>query len=169
MTAIAPLDYLFGLEQHGIKLGLANITELCTALDHPERACPTVIVAGTNGKGSVVAMVETALRAVGLKTGRFTSPHLIDLEERFAIDGEPVGRDALTREVSILQATIGDLLAAERLGAPPTFFEATTAIGFSLFRRSSVDVAILEVGMGGRFDATNVVTPAATVVTKHRP
>ena len=165
MTAIASLDYLFGLEQQGIKLGLANIGVLCDALDHPERSYPTVIVAGTNGKGSVVAMIERTLRAAGLKTGRFTSPHLIDLKERFAIDGRSIDHDALTQEASILQAAIRDLLVKEQLDAPPTFFEATTAIAFSLFRRSSVQVAILEVGMGGRFDATNIVTPAAAVVT----
>ncbi len=165
MTATAPLDYLFELEQYGIKLGLSNIKELCTALDHPEWTFPSVIVAGTNGKGSVAAMVETALRSAGLKTGRFTSPHLVDLEERFAIDGRPISRESLTNEAAVLQTTIRDLLSAGRLEEPPTFFETTTAIAFSLFRRSSVQVSILEVGMGGRFDATNVVTPVAAVVT----
>ena len=165
MTAIAPLEYLFGLERYGIKLGLSNIAELCRALDHPERLFPSVIVAGTNGKGSVAAMVEKALRTAGLKTGCFTSPHLVALEERFAIGGQAISSDDLAREAATLQATVLDLQAARRLEAPPTFFEATTAIAFSLFRRSSVQVAILEVGMGGRFDATNIVTPSVAVVT----
>lgn len=165
MTALAPLDYLFELKQYGVKLGLANIAVLCGALDHPERSFPSVIVAGTNGKGSVTAMLETALRTAGLKTGRFTSPHLVDLEERFAVDGQPVSRETLTRAAETLQAVIHDLLTTGQLDAPPTFFEATTAIGLWLFQQSSVQVAILEVGMGGRFDATNVVTPSAVVVT----
>ncbi len=165
MTAESPLDYLFGLEQHGIKLGLDNIRTLCEALDHPERAFASVIVAGTNGKGSVTTMIETALRAGGLTTGRFTSPHLVELEERFVLNGCAVDRRVLTREAAALRAVVHRLLASGRLTAPPTFFEATTAMAFALFRRSNVDVAVLEVGMGGRFDATNVVSPVAAVIT----
>ena len=159
------LDYVFSLEQHGIKLGLDNIRILCEALGHPERAFKSVIVAGTNGKGSVVSMLETALRTAGLRTGSFTSPHLTDLAERFGIGGHPVAHVTLVDEAKVFRKTVTELMASRALAAPPTFFEATTALAFMLFRRAEVQVAVLEVGMGGRFDATNVVDPVAAVIT----
>ena len=159
------IDYLFSLEQHGIKLGLDNIRALCEALGHPERGFTSIVIAGTNGKGSVAAMVDKALQSAGYATGRFTSPHLVRVEERFTVDGRPVTQAILAREASRLRRTIGQLLSRGRLAAPPTFFEATTAIALSLFREAGVRVAVLEVGMGGRFDATNVVTPDAAVIT----
>ena len=165
MTDTSPLESLFGLEQHGIKLGLDNIRALCAALGDPEQAFQSVIVAGTNGKGSVSAVIDTALRASGLTTGRFTSPHLIDLEERFCVNGEPIDRVTLSRLAAQLQNVINDLRQSGRLPAPPTFFEATTALAFRLFQRSDVDVAVVEVGMGGQYDATNIVTPIAAVIT----
>jgi len=165
MTDASPLDYLFSLEQHGIKLGLANIRTLCAALGDPEQAFRSVIVAGTNGKGSVAAIIDTALRASGLTTGRFTSPHLIDVRERFCVNGHPVSRMTLSDLAESLRNVISDLQRSKRLEAPPTFFEATTALAFTLFRRSDVDVAVVEVGMGGQFDATNIVTPVAAVIT----
>ena len=158
------IDYLFSLEQFGVKLGLDNIRTLRAALGYPDRSFRSIIVAGTNGKGSVAAMLDTALRAAGYATGRFTSPHLVALEERFAVAGRPVARDVLAAEAGRLRAVIERLLDDGRLAAPPTFFEATTAVALSLFRRSGVTVAILEVGMGGRFDATNVVAPIAVAV-----
>ena len=165
MTQASPLDYLFGLEQHGIKLGLDNIRTLCAALGHPEQSFPSVIVAGTNGKGSVAAIIDTALRASGLVTGRFTSPHLIQLEERFCINGRPISRDTLSDATARLQDIIGELQESRRLETPPTFFEATTALAFTLFQRSGVEMAVIEVGMGGQYDATNIVTPIAAVIT----
>jgi dihydrofolate synthase/folylpolyglutamate synthase len=165
MAAQDPLDYLFSLEQYGIKLGLENIGRLCHALDHPERAFESVIVAGTNGKGSVAAMIDTALRRAGLTTGRFTSPHLVDLEERFVINGRAVSAATLTDQAAVLRTTIHELIESGQLDAPPTFFEATTAIAFALFRQAGIQMGVLEVGMGGRFDATNVVSPAAAVIT----
>ena len=165
MTQASPLDYLFGLEQHGIKLGLDNIRTLCAALGHPERSFPSVIVAGTNGKGSVAAIIDTALRASGLVTGRFTSPHLIQLEERFCINGRPISHDTLSDAAARLQDIIGELQESRRLETPPTFFEATTALAFTLFQRSGVEMAVVEVGMGGQYDATNIVTPIAAVIT----
>src|SRR5215212_5403100 len=95
MNPVDPLEFLFGLEWLGMKFGLENIATLCEALDHPERAFRAVHVAGTNGKGSVTVMVETALRAAGHRTARYTSPHLVRLEERFVIDGREVETDAL--------------------------------------------------------------------------
>ncbi len=160
-----PLDYLFGLEQFGIKFGLENIQTLVDALGHPERAFHSVHIAGTNGKGSVTAMVDAALRTAGHRSARFTSPHLIDLSERFVIDGRPIGQDALATAVAHLRDRIEALLAAGALRAQPTFFEVTTAVALELFRRTGVDIAIIEVGLGGRLDSTNVITPALTAIT----
>ena len=165
MTEAPPLEFLFGLQQHGVKLGLEKIALLCDALGHPEGSFRSILVAGTNGKGSVAAIVDTALQAAGLRTGRFTSPHLVDLEERFCINGACVSRGDLTSLAQVLQNTVGELLTSGNLETPPTFFEATTAIAFMLFQRAGVEVAVLEVGMGGRFDATNIVSPAATAIT----
>ena len=157
MTAV---ERLFALEQFGIKLGLDNIRAILTALGHPERAWPSIHIAGTNGKGSVAAMVERALRASGRRTGRYTSPHLDRVEERVAIDGRPIDR-------ATFEAVTADVLdVAERLlPVSPTFFEVSTAVAFEIFRRQHVDVAVVEVGLGGRFDATNVLTPTITAIT----
>jgi len=160
-----PLSYLFSLEQFGIKFGLENISTLVTRLGHPERAFRSIHVAGTNGKGSVTAMVDTALRAAGHRTARFTSPHLVDLTERFVIDGRAVSQDALAAAIADVRVAIDELRAGGALTVQPTFFEVTTAVAFELFRRARVDVAVLEVGLGGRLDATNVVSPIATAIT----
>jgi dihydrofolate synthase/folylpolyglutamate synthase len=147
-----------------MKFGLANITRLCDALGQPQSAFPSVIVAGTNGKGSVTAMVEAALRAAGCRTGRYTSPHLLRLEERFAIDGVDVSPSVLDAAAGRVQRAVAGLLASGALEAAPTFFECTTAVAFELFRDAGVDVAVLEVGLGGRLDATNVVCPIAAAI-----
>ena len=160
-----PIDYLFSLERFGIKVGLENIRTLCGELGHPQDAFRSVIVAGTNGKGSLVAMVDTALRAAGHRTGRYTSPHLVTLEERFVIDGRPVSTDELRREASVVHDAIDLLRKRDKLTTHPTFFEATTAVAFGLFRRAGVELALLEVGLGGRLDATNVGTPVAAAIT----
>ncbi len=160
-----PLDYVFSLEKLGIKFGLHNIGVLCEALGHPERAYQSVIVAGTNGKGSVTAMVETALRAAGLATARYTSPHLIRLEERFVVNGRPVDSQQLREVAALMPSVVARLRERDDLQAEPTFFEVTTAIGFELFRRAGVDVAVLEVGMGGRLDATSIAPACAAAIT----
>lgn len=159
------LERLLALEVSGIKLGLENITRLCAALGHPERSFTSLHVAGTNGKGSVTAMVHTALVAGGVRAARYTSPHLVDLRERFVIGEAPV-------DASELDRVAGDVLdCAERLHAEgtlavhPTFFEATTAIAFELFRRARVEVAVIEVGLGGRFDSTNILSPPVGAIT----
>jgi dihydrofolate synthase / folylpolyglutamate synthase len=159
------LAYLFGLEQFGIKFGLENISRIVERLGHPERAFQSVHIAGTNGKGSVTAMVDAALRAAGCRAARFTSPHLIDLTERFVIGGHPVSAEALSAVVDDIRCAIDAMRAEGVLEVQPTFFEVTTAAAFELFRRAHVDVAVLEVGLGGRLDATNVVTPVATAIT----
>lgn len=159
------LDRLFALETFGIKLGLDNIAHLCAALDHPERTFASLHVAGTNGKGSVTALTHSALIASGIRAARYTSPHLVDLSERFVIGNDPV-------DASTLQSAADDVLdCADRLRSKgvltvvPTFFEVTTAIAFELFRRARVEVAVIEVGLGGRFDATNVITPVVAAIT----
>lgn len=160
-----PLEYLFGLEFHGHKFGLANIEAMAAALGHPQLACRTVIVAGTNGKGSVCAMLAAALTAAGFRTGRFTSPHLVCLEERVAIDGTEVTRPELDAAIEDVRAVIDRLRRGGGLPAQPTFFEVVTATAFVIFRRRRVDVAVLEVGLGGRLDATNVATPLVGAIT----
>ncbi len=160
-----PLTYLFGLEQIRIKFGLANIRTLLDRLGHPERAFRSVHVAGTNGKGSVTAMVDAALEAAGHRSGRYTSPHLIDLTERFVIDGHRVEPAALVAAVADVRDAIDDLRATGALTVQPTFFEVTTGVAFELFRRAGVDTAVVEVGLGGRLDATNVITPVVSAIT----
>lgn len=160
-----PIDFLFSLERLGMKFGLGNISRLCEALGHPERAFRSVHVAGTNGKGSVTSIVETALRAAGHRTARYTSPHLVRLEERFVIDGREVSRERLRAAAGRVRDAAIRLLAEGALDAPPTFFECTTATAFELFRDAGIDLAVIEVGLGGRLDATNVVTPMVTAIT----
>ena len=160
-----PLQYLFSLEQLGIKFGLDNIRCICAALGSPQNSFRSILIAGTNGKGSVTAMVERAVRAAGLRTARYTSPHLIRLEERFFVDGAVVETAALREAAGHVQHTIEQLIAEEQLHAQPTFFEVTTAVAFELFRRRNVEIAVLEVGLGGRFDATNIVSPLATAIS----
>ncbi|HEY3043131.1 MAG TPA: folylpolyglutamate synthase/dihydrofolate synthase family protein [Vicinamibacterales bacterium] len=160
-----PLSYLFGLGQFGIKFGLENMVAIVGRLGHPERAFRSLHIAGTNGKGSVTAMIDAGLRAAGHRSGRYTSPHLVDLTERFVIDGRPVAEDRMVAAVADVRAAIEQLLAEGVLKAHPTFFEVTTAVAFELFRRAGVDLAVLEVGLGGRLDATNVIEPVATAIT----
>lgn len=159
MHIVSAREYLFSLEYIGIKLGLDQIRALLTALGRPDFAFPSIVVAGTNGKGSVTAMTECALRAAGYRTGRYTSPHLVDLEERFAIDGAPISPETLERLAARIER------AAAALESPPSFFEATTALALEAFRDARVDVAILEVGLGGRLDATNAVDSVGVAIT----
>ena len=159
-----PIAYLFGLEQFGIKLGLKTIRRLVASLGSPDRTFRTILVAGTNGKGSVAAMVEHGLRASGLRVGLFTSPHLVNINERFMLNGQCVDTATLTAGVQRIQETVNALVRTGDLQYHPTFFEVTTALAFLLFEQASVDVAVVEVGMGGRFDATNMVTPVGIAI-----
>jgi dihydrofolate synthase / folylpolyglutamate synthase len=157
----APLERLLGLarwERAGMRLGLERIEALLTALGRPEAALRIVHVGGTNGKGSVAALTAAILRAAGLRTGLYTSPHLLDVTERIRIDGVPVSRETLGRHA----ARIGPALDT---GAA-TFFEAMTAVALAAFHEARVDAAVLEVGLGGRWDATNVGQPLVSVVTR---
>jgi dihydrofolate synthase/folylpolyglutamate synthase len=159
------LDYLYSLERFGIKFGLENIRTIVETLGSPDRAFRSAHVAGTNGKGSVTAMVDAVLRAAGHRSARFTSPHLLDLTERFVIDGHPVSEQALAAVICNVRDAVTGLITAGHMPAQPTFFEVTTAAAFELFRDAGVEVAVIEVGLGGRLDSTNVITPCVSAIT----
>jgi len=158
--------YSLGNELKTIKFGLATITTLMAALGNPERACRFVHVAGTNGKGSTCAMIESALRAAGVRTGLYTSPHLAEPTERIRINGDQVTAQQFADAFDIVHAAAERLLQSGAIEHHPTYFETVTAMGFVLFAREGVETAVLEVGMGGRLDATNIVTPALSVITR---
>jgi dihydrofolate synthase / folylpolyglutamate synthase len=159
------LAYLFSLEQFGIKFGLDNIRAILVRLGHPERAFQSVHIAGTNGKGSVTAMVDAVLRCAGHRSARYTSPHLVNLTERFVVDGRAVDEATMRKAARDVRDGIEALRSEGTLQAAPTFFEATTALAFELFRRAAVEVAVIEVGLGGRLDSTNVIEPVLTAIT----
>ena len=165
MTSRECRDYLGHLQHFGIKLGLENITTLLEALGDPHRRFPSVHIAGTNGKGSVSAMLERVLREHGLRTGLYTSPHLVRVEERIRISGDEISPGRFSALLRRIRTTVDRLMAEGRLVYHPTFFEVLTALAFLQFAERQVDVAVLEVGMGGRFDATNVVEPLVSVIT----
>lgn len=156
--------YLSARTRLGIKFGLAGIRALTAALGHPERAYPCLLVAGTNGKGSVVAYVDAVLRASGLRVGRYTSPHLLRVNERMTVGGREISRAKLEAAVTRVRQAADRLVRAGRLSDHPTYFEAVTAAAFDHFRRERVEVAVLEVGMGGRLDATNICRPLASAI-----
>ncbi len=148
-----------------MKFGLENMRILCAALDHPEQRFAPIIIGGTNGKGSVTAMTSAALHAAGHRVGRYTSPHLERLEERFVLFEREVETSDLRDAAETIRQAVDRLIAVGTLSGPPTFFECATAIAFELFRRHEVSIAVLEVGLGGRLDATNVVSPIAAAIT----
>jgi dihydrofolate synthase/folylpolyglutamate synthase len=153
--------YALGNEVKTIKLGLDRIRAVLDALGNPQRAYRVVHVAGTNGKGSVCAMIDAGLRAAGIRSGLFTSPHLIEPTERIQIDGLPVSHQEFERAFN----AVHDAAAKLDLDTHPTYFETVTAMALWLFRERGVETAVIEVGLGGRLDATNVVEPALTVIS----
>jgi dihydrofolate synthase/folylpolyglutamate synthase len=165
MTPSECRDYLGRLQHFGIKLGLENIAALCLALGNPQNRFLSIHVAGTNGKGSVSAMLAQVMRAHGLKTGLYTSPHLVRVEERIRVDGAPIAPKRFRELLAGLKSVIDRLMAEGRLVYHPTYFEVLTVLAFLEFAEREVDVAVLEVGLGGRFDATNVVRPLVSVIT----
>jgi dihydrofolate synthase/folylpolyglutamate synthase len=156
---VSSLDWLDSLQGSGIRPGLGRIRALLRKLGRPHRKYPSVIVAGTNGKGSTSATLASILHAAGYRTGLYTSPHLVDIRERWRISEEPIDPDLLRESIEALRA------AGEAIGITPTYFEALTILAFVAFDRANIDVAVLEVGMGGRLDATNVVRPVAALIT----
>ncbi|MGE0453036.1 MAG: folylpolyglutamate synthase/dihydrofolate synthase family protein [Vicinamibacteria bacterium] len=158
------LRYLTARARFGMKFGLDAMRALVAELGHPERSYPTLLIAGTNGKGSVAAYMAEALRASGLRVGLYTSPHLVRVNERIAVDGRPIGDAALASAIERVRAAAGRLVERRVLPAHPTHFEVITAAAFLHFRRRRVEAAVLEVGLGGRLDATNVAEPLASAI-----
>ena len=152
------LNYLKTREKFGIKFGLSNIANLTKQLGHPEFQFPSILIAGTNGKGSTAALLASILSAAGYRTGRYTSPHIRDVSERININSNPISdKDLVTAVANVHDATT----TLEE----PTFFETITAAAFYHFAKKKVDIAVLEVGMGGRWDATNIVPRTISVIT----
>ena len=148
------------------KFDLDGITTLCEHLGQPQRAFESVHVAGTNGKGSTAAMIDSILRASGLRAGLYTSPHLERINERVRLDGREISDADFAATFTRLQAAVEELLAAGRLAAHPTFFECMTALAFEYFAKAGAEFAVCEVGMGGRLDATNILVPEVAVITQ---
>ena len=170
MPASDPTDYaavtayLFSLKAKGVKFGIDRMRPFAAALGHPERAVPCVHIAGTNGKGSVAAMLDAIFHVAGWKTGLYTSPHLVKLGERVQVDRQILGEVEITAYTRELRVVV------EKLAEPdpdnyPSFFEFMTAMAFLQFARKQCDLSVIEVGMGGRLDATNIVNPEVSVIT----
>ena len=154
------LSYLNSLGLHKVKPGLGRIKEILKSLGNPEDKIPGIIIAGTNGKGSVASAVSSILSAQGYKVGLYTSPHLVNITERIRINGVQISNSDLSSIILEIKESAGKSLS-ER----PSYFEVITASAFVYFVREKVDFSVLEVGMGGRWDATNVITPLASVIT----
>jgi dihydrofolate synthase / folylpolyglutamate synthase len=152
-------QYLDRFPRFEVKPGLKRIQQLLELLDQPQLAHPTIHVGGTNGKGSVVAMLDAVLRAAGFSVGRFTSPELIDFRDRIAVNGEWISEATLTATVERMAPMI------ESLDEIPSQFEIVAAVAFDYLARSGVDISVIEVGLGGRFDATNVICPELAILT----
>jgi len=148
------------------KFDLENTTVLLERLGRPDRAYPTIHIAGTNGKGSTAAFVESILRQAGFRTGLNTSPHLERINERFRINGEEITDAVFAETFTRIQTVIEELLAEGKLRAHPTYFECVTAVAFEVFARQRVEFGVIEVGLGGRLDATNIITPVISVITR---
>jgi len=158
------LERLFRRRTFGVKLGLEVEQALLEGIGHPERACGIIHVAGTNGKGSVCAILESILKAAGYRVGLCISPHLVNFNERMRVQGESVSDEELGPLIEMIEQAASAV--AEDRGQDPTFFECATAMALEHFRRHNVQIAVIETGMGGRLDATNVVTPVVSVITR---
>ncbi|MGB7848909.1 MAG: folylpolyglutamate synthase/dihydrofolate synthase family protein [Candidatus Acidiferrum sp.] len=148
------------------KFDLENTSVLLERLGRPDRAYPTVHIAGTNGKGSTAAFLEAILRDAGFRTGLNTSPHLERINERFRVNGEEISDAQFAETFARIHRVIEELLAEGKLRAHPTYFECVTALAFEVFARERVEFAVIEVGLGGRLDATNIITPVVSVITR---
>ena len=157
----AALEYLYGLERFGMVFGLENISWILNIMGNPHKALKTVHIAGTNGKGSVTGMIAGMLRKEGYSAGAYTSPHLVSFTERIAVNGEEIREE----EVAELTEYIREGIQKEDRNRFFTFFDFTTAIAFEYFRRKKVDIAVIETGLGGRLDSTNVIEPLVSVIT----
>ena len=152
------IAYLYGLQKFGIKLGLHTIKKLLRAVNEPHKNFPTVHIAGTNGKGSTAAFLASVLTAAGYKTGLYTSPHLSSFTERIKVSNRSISKKDVARLTDLLKEK-------SRTFSSITYFEVVTAMAFLYFAERKVDIAVIEVGMGGRLDATNVITPLISIIT----
>ncbi|MBI4379768.1 MAG: bifunctional folylpolyglutamate synthase/dihydrofolate synthase [candidate division NC10 bacterium] len=187
------IAYLYGLQRFGVKLGLESIARLLQAVGDPHRRVPSILIGGTNGKGSTAAFLASILQAAGYRIGLYTSPHLLDFTERIRVDGQGISSIEVARLTDELRSLVTALFPepqtphlgprtsdpaprtshlapctshpAPRTSSHPTFFEVTTALAFLHFARTKVDFAVIEVGLGGRFDATNILDPEVAVIT----
>ena len=157
--------YSLGNETLAMKLGLESVRALARVSGDPQKAFPAVHIAGTNGKGSTAAMTSSILRETGLRVGLYTSPHLVSITERIRIDGDEIAPDEFSRLTADVRAAGERLVAEKALPALPTFFEQVTMIAYLYFAQREVDLAVLEVGLGGRLDATNICEPVVTAIT----
>ena len=161
------LSYLDEIARSGIKLGLENIRTLLADLEDPQNEVPAIVVGGSNGKGSTAAFLASMLTAAGYRVGLYTSPHLVNVEERIALDQQPISPDRLADAATHVRARVDRLMESKRLERIPTFFEFLTATALHVFRREGCDYQVLEVGMGGRLDSTNVVDrPLLSIITR---
>ncbi len=158
-------DWMFRLERFGIKLGLENITEFLSRIGDPQTEFKSIHVTGTNGKGSVCEFTSEILRKHGLRVGLYTSPHLVDFRERIIVDGKEIPEDDVLRIGIPLKQTMEDMVRQDK-EMQLTFFEFTTGMAFKYFRERNVDIVVAEVGMGGRLDATNVLSPEVAAITR---
>lgn len=148
------------------KFDLENISKLSERLGRPERSCPSAHIAGTNGKGSTAAFLESILRRAGFRTGLYTSPHLEKINERIRVNGEEIGDEPFAESFTRIHEAIEELLASGKLRAHPTYFECVTAMAFEYFAQARVEFAVVEVGLGGRLDATNILAPVISLITR---
>ncbi len=148
------------------KFDLHNIRAICERMGNPERAFASVHIAGTNGKGSTAAMLASIVQSAGLRSGLYTSPHLLRINERIRLDGADISDEQFAASFTRVLAVIEELLASGALAAHPTYFECVTAMAFDFFARAGAEIAVIEVGMGGRLDSTNVIVPAVAVITQ---
>ena len=148
------IKFLYGLERFGIKKGLENIKFLMSQTENPHQNFPSIHIAGTNGKGSIAAMIASVLSSSGYRTGLYTSPHLCNFTERIRIDGKKINEKLVSEYIKLLI-----------LRKKVTFFEATTAIAFKYFSDSKIDIGVIETGLGGRFDATNIIQPVLSIIS----
>ena len=164
----AAVEYLLGLghETLTIKLGLRNTELLLDALDNPQRAFPSVQIAGTNGKGSTAAMLDSICRAAGIKTGLYTSPHLVSITERIKISDESISTEDFAACATVVREVSEQLLCDKQIEALPTFFEQLTAIALLAFRNAGIELAILETGLGGRLDSTTAANATIVAITQ---
>lgn len=158
-------SYLYSLRNSGAKLGLERMRRLLIILNNPEKSFKCILIGGTNGKGSTTAMLSSVLLEAGFNTGGFTSPHLVHLSERVSFNGKDISKKNLSRIVNVVKSAIDIEVKKDRTFEQPTFFEVMTASTLLYFREKKADFAVLEVGLGGRLDATNAVDPVLSVIT----